>query len=80
MNLALQYHRCAGRSFAARAISRSRAGDWLAGALASNMAPLRLVEQADPGPPGESWSRVEPVLSGICGSDLGLLTGRSSPY
>jgi threonine dehydrogenase-like Zn-dependent dehydrogenase len=80
VNLTLQYHRCAGRYFAARAISGSRAGNRLAGALASNMAPLRLVEQADPGPPGESWSRVEPVLSGICGSDLGLLTGRSSPY
>ncbi len=80
MNLTLQYHRSAGRYFAARAISCSRAGNRLAGALASNMAPLRLVEQADPGPPGESWSRVEPVLSGICGSDLGLLTGRSSPY
>ncbi len=80
MSLALQYHRSPGRYFAARAISGTRAGGRLAGALASNMAPLRLVEQADPGPVDESWSRVEPVLSGICGSDLGLLTGRSSPY
>ncbi|MGH3935457.1 MAG: zinc-dependent alcohol dehydrogenase [Pseudonocardiaceae bacterium] len=80
MNLALQYHRSAGRYFAARAVSSTRAGGRLAGALASNMAPLRLVERADPDPPGEPWSRIEPVLSGICGSDLGLLTGRSSPY
>ncbi|MDQ4021672.1 MAG: zinc-binding dehydrogenase [Actinomycetota bacterium] len=80
MNLTLQYHRSAGRYFAARAVSGTRAGSRLAGALASNMAPLRLVEQADPDLPGESWSRIEPVLSGICGSDLGLLTGRSSPY
>jgi threonine dehydrogenase-like Zn-dependent dehydrogenase len=77
---ALQYHRCAGRYFAARAISGTRVGGRLAGALASNVAPLRLIEQVDPVPPDESWSRVEPVLSGICGSDLGLLTGRSSPY
>ncbi|MGH3720823.1 MAG: zinc-dependent alcohol dehydrogenase [Pseudonocardiaceae bacterium] len=80
MSLALQYHRSAGRYFAARAVSASRAGGRLAGALAGNVAPLRLVEQADPVPSDESWIRVEPVLSGICGSDLGLLTGRSSPY
>ena len=80
MSLALQYHRSVGRYFAARAVSGTRAGGRLTGALASNMAPLRLVEQADPVPADESWIRVEPVLSGICGSDLGLLTGRSSPY
>ncbi|MGH3829604.1 MAG: zinc-dependent alcohol dehydrogenase [Pseudonocardiaceae bacterium] len=80
MSLALQYHRSAGRYFAARAVSGTRAGGRLAGALASNVAPLKLVEQADPTPANESWTRVEPVLSGICGSDLGLLTGRSSPY
>jgi threonine dehydrogenase-like Zn-dependent dehydrogenase len=80
MNLALEYHRSAGRYFAARAISYTRTGGRLAGALASNMAPLRLVEQSDPVPGDESWTRVEPALSGICGSDLGLLTGRSSPY
>ncbi|MGB6165200.1 MAG: alcohol dehydrogenase catalytic domain-containing protein [Pseudonocardiaceae bacterium] len=80
MSLALQYHRRAGRYFAARAVSGTRAGGRLAGALASNVAPLRLVEQADPIPADESWIRVAPMLSGICGSDLGLLTGRSSPY
>lgn len=80
MNLAVEYHRSAGRFFAARAISGTRAGGRLAGALANTVAPLRLAEQADPVPVDESWTRVEPVLSGICGSDLGLLTGRSSPY
>ena len=80
MNLALEYHRCATRYFAARAVSATRTGARLAGALAGNVAPLRLIEQADPVPPDESWARVEPGLSGICGSDLGLLTGRSSPY
>ena len=64
MSLALQYHRSAGRYFAARAVSGSRAGGRLAGMLASNVAPLRLVEQADPVPADESWSRVEPALSG----------------
>ncbi|HXT43609.1 MAG TPA: zinc-binding dehydrogenase [Pseudonocardiaceae bacterium] len=80
MNLALEYHRCPTRYFAARAVSTTRTGARLAGALAGNVAPLRLVEQADPAPPDDSWTRVEPALSGICGSDLGLLTGRSSPY
>lgn len=80
MSLALQYHRSPGRYFAARAISATRAGGRLAGALAGSVAPLRLIDQADPRPAGESWCRIEPVLSGICGSDLGLLTGRSSPY
>ncbi|MCA1820857.1 MAG: zinc-binding dehydrogenase [Pseudonocardia sp.] len=80
MSLALEYRRCATRYFAARAVSATRTGARLAGALAGNVAPLRLVEQVDPTPPDESWSRVEPALSGICGSDLGLLTGRSSPY
>ena len=80
MSLALEYRRCATRYFAARAVSATRTGARLAGALAGNVAPLRLVEQVDPAPPDESWTRVEPVLSGICGSDLGLLTGRSSPY
>lgn len=80
MNLALEYHRCATRYFAARAVSATRPGARLAGTLAGNVAPLRLVEQPDPAPPDESWTRVEPVLAGICGSDLSLLTGRSSPY
>jgi threonine dehydrogenase-like Zn-dependent dehydrogenase len=80
MNLALEYHHSAGRYFAARAISSTRTGGRLAGVLAGNIAPLRLVEQTDPVPSDESWTRIEPVLSGICGSDLSLLTGRSSPY
>jgi threonine dehydrogenase-like Zn-dependent dehydrogenase len=80
MNLALEYHRSAGRYFAARVVSTTRTGGRLAGTVASTVAPLRLVERADPVPADGSWARVEPVLSGICGSDLGLLTGRSSPY
>ena len=80
MNLALEYHRSTGRYFAARAVSATRTGGRLAGTLASVVAPLRLVELTDPVPGDESWTRVEPVLAGICGSDLGLLTGRCSPY
>src|SRR5690606_16167141 len=48
--------------------------------LAANLSPLRLLNRPDPRPPGPDWGRVRPLLSGICGSDLGLLTGRNSPY
>ena len=30
--------------------------------------------------PGEGWVHVDPLLSGICGSDLSTLDGRSSRY
>jgi threonine dehydrogenase-like Zn-dependent dehydrogenase len=48
--------------------------------VAGNMSPLRLVNLPAPDVPDEGWTRVAPILSGICGSDLGLLTGQSSPY
>lgn len=31
-------------------------------------------------PVGSHWVAIRPVLSGICGSDLGLIWGKSSPY
>ncbi|MGH9099427.1 MAG: zinc-dependent alcohol dehydrogenase, partial [Acidimicrobiales bacterium] len=42
--------------------------------------PLRLLETEPPSLPGPGWSRVTPLLSGICGSDLATLDGRSSRY
>jgi threonine dehydrogenase-like Zn-dependent dehydrogenase len=44
------------------------------------VAPLRLVDTEAPDLPGEGWHRVSPILSGICGSDLATLDGRSSRY
>ncbi|MGO8861028.1 MAG: zinc-dependent alcohol dehydrogenase [Acidimicrobiales bacterium] len=44
------------------------------------VGPLRLVEHDAPSLPGEGWAHVDPVLSGICGSDLATLDGRSSRY
>jgi threonine dehydrogenase-like Zn-dependent dehydrogenase len=46
----------------------------------AGLGPLRLVDQAAPPLPGEGWVHVDPVLSGICGSDLSTLDGRSSRY
>lgn len=41
---------------------------------------LRLVDGDDPVPPDGGWVRVRPVLSGIGGADLALLTGGGSGY
>jgi threonine dehydrogenase-like Zn-dependent dehydrogenase len=46
----------------------------------AGVGPLRLVEHDAPPLPGEGWVHVEPLLSGICGSDLATLDGRSSRY
>jgi threonine dehydrogenase-like Zn-dependent dehydrogenase len=80
MILTLEYYRSPSRYLAGRTVTGSRMGGRAAGAFAANMSPLRLVNRPDPSRPGEGWTRVRPLLSGICGSDLGLLTGRNSPY
>src|SRR4051794_20790695 len=80
MILALEYHRSPSRFLAARGLTATKAGGRMSGMIAGNVSPLRLVNRHAPELPGEGWTRVTPRLSGICGSDLGLLTGRSSPY
>ena len=40
---------------------------------------LEQVELPSPALPGPDWLRLRPRLSGICGSDLALLLGRSGP-
>jgi len=80
MILALEYHRSPGRFMAARSLTATKVGGRMSGMIAGNVSPLRLINRQAPELPGEGWTRVTPRLSGICGSDLGLLTGRSSPY
>lgn len=80
MILALEYHRSPSRFIAARGLTATKLGGRMSGMIAGNVSPLRLVNRQAPEVPGEGWTRVTPRLSGICGSDLGLLTGRSSPY
>ena len=46
----------------------------------SRFSPLRLEEIPEPGLPTPEWVRVRPLLSGICGSDLGSLLSETSPY
>ncbi|HEX4218882.1 MAG TPA: zinc-binding dehydrogenase [Acidimicrobiales bacterium] len=46
----------------------------------AGIGPLQLLDVDPPELPGEGWYRLRPVLSGICGSDLATLDGRSSRY
>jgi threonine dehydrogenase-like Zn-dependent dehydrogenase len=46
----------------------------------SRFSPLQLEEIPDPELPTPEWVRVRPLLSGICGSDLGTLSSENSPY
>jgi threonine dehydrogenase-like Zn-dependent dehydrogenase len=80
MILALEYQRSPARYLAARAVTSTTVGSRLSGMIAGNVSPLRLVNLPAPDLPGPGWTRVAPRLSGVCGSDLGLLSGQSSPY
>lgn len=46
----------------------------------SRLSPLQLLDVPDPALPTPEWVRVKPLLSGICGSDLGTLSSENSPY
>ncbi|CAN5656674.1 zinc-binding dehydrogenase [soil metagenome] len=43
-------------------------------------SPLQLEDLSEPALPTPEWVRVKPLLSGICGSDLGTLSSENSPY
>jgi len=73
--LALELYRSVTRYAAAKAV-----GGRLPGLLAGPLAPLRLVNREEPVAPAPGWARVQPRLSGICGSDLATLSGRASFY
>jgi threonine dehydrogenase-like Zn-dependent dehydrogenase len=46
----------------------------------SRFSPLQLEEVPEPELPTPGWVRIKPLLSGICGSDLGTLSSENSPY
>ncbi len=46
----------------------------------SRLSPLQLEDAPEPRLPTPDWVRVRPLLSGICGSDLGTLSSENSPY
>ena len=72
--IALRFSRSVPRYAASRAAGRAAPG------LVPHLAPLRVAHYDDPVLPGEDWVRVAPRLSGICGSDLAMLTGDASFY
>jgi threonine dehydrogenase-like Zn-dependent dehydrogenase len=74
MSNTLLFERSLPRFAAARLASSFGSGRGAA------VGPLRLVDREAPSLPGEGWVHVDPVLSGICGSDLATLDGRSSRY
>jgi threonine dehydrogenase-like Zn-dependent dehydrogenase len=75
MSEMLELYRSVPRYVAARAVGKRAPG-----LLSGPLAPIRLVNRSDPKIPGEGWGTIRPLLSGICGSDLALLAGKSSFY
>ncbi|MGH9079457.1 MAG: zinc-binding dehydrogenase, partial [Acidimicrobiales bacterium] len=58
----------------------SRVASLFGSGRGAGVGPLDLVDVAAPEPPGADWDHLQPLLSGICGSDLATLDGRSSRY
>lgn len=75
MMLALEMFRSVPRTVAGKAI-----GGRMPGVLSGFAAPLRLVTLEEPRVDRPGWARLRTRLSGICGSDLGALSGRTSLY
>ncbi len=73
--LALEMFRSLPRHVAAKAV-----GGRIPGVLSGPVAPLRLVTLDEPVVNQPGWARLQTRLSGICGSDLGALSGRTSLY
>ena len=71
---ALLFQRKEARFAAAAAASRLRPG------IGARIGPLTLTDVDEPTMPGDGWHRVKTRMSGICGSDLATIDGRSSRY
>ena len=71
----LQFYRSPSRYVAAKAI-----GGRAPGLLSGPLAPLRVIDDEERALPGPGWVRIAPRLSGICGSDVALLSGKTSLY
>ena len=73
--LALRYRKSVPRYLLMRAGARR-----IKNLETSRFSPLQLEEIPEPRLPTTEWVRVRPLLSGICGSDLGTLSSENSPY
>lgn len=75
MTLALQLRRSPLRYAAARTL-----GGPLPRVLTGAASSLRLATIATPRVDADGWAVVAPIMTGICGSDLGMLSGQTSLY
>ncbi len=75
--LALELFRSVPRYAAARAIT---AVGSVPGLLVGPLAPVRLLTRPEPQVRHDGWGEVKVHLGGICGSDLGAVTGSTSLY
>lgn len=73
--LALRYSKSVPRYLLMRAGAKR-----VKGLETGRFSPLKLEEAPEPRLPAPEWVRVRPLLSGICGSDLGTLSSENSPY
>ena len=73
--LALRYEKSVPRYLLMRAGAKR-----IRGLETGRLSPLQLANVPEPGLPAPGWVRIRPLLSGICGSDLGTLSAESSPY
>jgi threonine dehydrogenase-like Zn-dependent dehydrogenase len=73
--LALRYRKSVPRYLLMRAGAKR-----IKGLETGRFSPLQLEEIPEPKLPTPEWMRVRPLLSGICGSDLGTLSSANSPY
>jgi len=71
---ALVFERKEARYAAASVLSAIRPGS------GASVGPLHLADIDPPELPGDDWQRVSSTLTGICGSDLSTIDGRSSGY
>jgi threonine dehydrogenase-like Zn-dependent dehydrogenase len=71
---ALTVERSVTRFAAARIASGLRPGG------GGRVGPLRYGDVDEPRLPGPGWTRIRPLLAGICGSDLATVDGRSSRW
>jgi threonine dehydrogenase-like Zn-dependent dehydrogenase len=73
VTLALQLRRSPLRYAAARTL-----GGTVPRVLTGAASSLRLATTATPTVDADGWAVVEPIMTGICGSDLGMLSGHTS--
>ncbi|MGD0880960.1 MAG: zinc-binding dehydrogenase [Acidimicrobiales bacterium] len=58
----------------------SRVASLFGSGRGAGFGPLQLLDAESPDRPGDDWYPLRPTLSGICGSDLATVDGRTSRY